>query len=288
MTVYDCCMYYNENDLFEIRLNQHWDFVDYFVVVEAGETHTGLKKPLNFDHERFKPWASKIIYRSFDSFADAMAAHPELLDSYAVQDRGPNKAKDDWTRDHFQYNYLFKVLLDIGAQDDDVIYLSCCDEIIKREAFDACMKVINESESVPMFMFKYWLYAYKYNLLNKDCNSSDSSGGLTLLKTFKQVLPATLRDQRSCTHLVGDAGWHFTFMDRGDGEMILAKQRAWAHSRDIEAGRKVKFNNESKEEALQRFFDDYQVTPVPLTIESHPKYIVDNQEKFKDFIFKND
>jgi N-acylneuraminate cytidylyltransferase len=42
------------------------------------------------------------------------------------------------------------------------------------------------------------------------------------------------------------------------------------------------------EEALQRFFDDYQVTQVPLTVESHPKYIVDNQEKFKDFIFKND
>ena len=39
MTRYDCCMFYNENDLFEIRLNQHWDFVDKFVVVEAGETH---------------------------------------------------------------------------------------------------------------------------------------------------------------------------------------------------------------------------------------------------------
>jgi hypothetical protein len=40
-----------KNDLFEIQLNHHWGFVDYFVVVEAGETHIGIKKPFNFDKD---------------------------------------------------------------------------------------------------------------------------------------------------------------------------------------------------------------------------------------------
>ena len=59
--IYDCTMFFNENDLFEIRLNQHWDFVDKFIVVEAGETHTGNKKPYYFDHERFASYMGKLV-----------------------------------------------------------------------------------------------------------------------------------------------------------------------------------------------------------------------------------
>lgn len=288
MTRYDCCMFYNENDLFEIRLNQHWDFIDRFVVVEAGETHTGLKKELTFDHARFEPWASKIEYRSFDSFDLAYQQHPELLDACALMDRGPNHASADWTRDHFQYNYMYKVLLDIGAQDDDIAYVACCDEIIKQEAFDACANAIanNTSGQDLLFMFKYWLYAYKFNMLNKDPNESDSSGGLCRVGVFKNVLPATLRDGRTHTHLINNAGWHFTFMDNTDGEKILAKQRAWAHSKDQD-GRKVKFDNTTKEEALARLFADYQLKQVPIHEHTHPLYIINNQDKFKDYIYKS-
>ena len=42
MSVYDCTMFLNENDLFEIRINEHWDFIDKFILIEANETHTGL------------------------------------------------------------------------------------------------------------------------------------------------------------------------------------------------------------------------------------------------------
>ena len=69
MAVYDCCSFLNENDIYELRINQHWDFVDKFIVLEAGETHTGLKKPFNFDQKRFEKYSEKLIYRTFDSFA---------------------------------------------------------------------------------------------------------------------------------------------------------------------------------------------------------------------------
>ena len=61
MTVYDCCPFWNENDLYELRLNQHWDFVDKFIVTEVGETHTGNKKPFNFDHDRFESISQRLF-----------------------------------------------------------------------------------------------------------------------------------------------------------------------------------------------------------------------------------
>ena len=44
--IYDCFTFFNELDLLEIRLNVLKDVVDNFVLVEAGETHTGRFKQL--------------------------------------------------------------------------------------------------------------------------------------------------------------------------------------------------------------------------------------------------
>jgi beta-1,4-mannosyl-glycoprotein beta-1,4-N-acetylglucosaminyltransferase len=58
--IYDCFMFLNENDLLEIRINQHLDFVDKFIIIEAGQTHSGNKKTKNFDTKRFEKYADKI------------------------------------------------------------------------------------------------------------------------------------------------------------------------------------------------------------------------------------
>lgn len=291
MTVYDCCCFLNENDLYEIRFEQHWDFVDKFVIVEAGETHTGLKKPFNFDHTRFEKYASKIIYAKFDSFEEEMAKYPELLDTDALRDRGPMMETMDWTRGHFQANYMWKVLLDNGAQDTDLAYMSCADEIIKKEAWDqAAVRYQNDYTDHrgyrPVFGFHCYLYAYKINLLHKTWQEH-VAGQVNEVGSFKQLLPATWRSQGISTHLhIPDAGWHFTFLDNTDGEMVLEKQRSWSHSRDKYPGVKTKFDHTTKEEAVERFFQDYAVTQVPITAETHPKYIVDNLDKFQNLIYK--
>ena len=290
MTVFDCCMFLNENDLYEIRLNQHWDFVDKFLVVEAGETHTGIKKSYNFDHERFAPYASKIEYRKFDSFAEAMAQYPELLDASAQAERGPLHDKMSWTRNDFQTNYYYMLLQELGAQDDDIVYYSCADEIIKKSAFDQCVQILKDTPKSddalrPIFMFHYWLYAYKINLLHKHW-SVDRSGGLTEFGNFKKRLPATIRNHYICSHNVADAGWHFTFLDNTDGEMVLQKQRSWAHSKDTIPGQKVKFENTTKEEAVARLFADYKLQIVDILPDTHPQYIIDNIEKFQNIIYK--
>jgi len=294
MTVYDCCMFLNENDLFEIRLNQHWDFVDKFIVVEAGETHTGLKKSLKFDHERFKPYASKIEYRTFASFEEEIPKYPHLLDNHAMTAYNYKPDPKDWQRDHFQHNYMTKVLSDLGAQDSDIVYISCLDELLKKSAFEQCLPIFADQTATyvnglrPIFFLQVDLYAYKINLLHKTWKEH-TVGTLTEYSNFKKILPSTIRQASICTHpYVQNAGWHFTFLDNTEGEMVLEKQRSWAHSKDPHPGLKTKFDHKTTEEALERFFHDYAVRKVEITKETHPKYMVDNLDKFKNIIYNKE
>ena len=63
--IYDCFTFFNELDLLEIRLNVLRDVVDRFVLVEAGETHTGKRKPLYFRENaaRFAAFAASSQLR---------------------------------------------------------------------------------------------------------------------------------------------------------------------------------------------------------------------------------
>lgn len=290
--VYDCCMFLNENDLFEIRLNQHWNFVDKFIVIEAGETHTGDPKPFNFDHERFKPYSEKLIYVKFDNFQDEIDKYGELLLDYeCVKDRGPYMETDDWIRDHFQANYLYKVMLDDGAKDDDIVYISCLDEIIKKSAFEEALTIFadksyNKNGLRPVISFHCNLFVYKFNILHKHW-SEHVAGIVTEFGNFKKVLPTTLRDQNMATHpFIKNGGWHFTFLDDTDGEKVLTKQKSWAHSRDRYFGDNLKYDHMTVYEALERMFRDYPHKIVDPTSETHPSYILENLEKYQKFIYK--
>ena len=44
MKIYDCFIFNGENSILEIRLNELDNIVDYFVIIEFGETFTGIKK----------------------------------------------------------------------------------------------------------------------------------------------------------------------------------------------------------------------------------------------------
>ncbi len=50
MKIFDCFTYFNEQDMLRIRLEELGDVVDYFVVVEASQTFTGISKPFYFDN----------------------------------------------------------------------------------------------------------------------------------------------------------------------------------------------------------------------------------------------
>jgi len=62
--IYDAFLFFNELDLLEIRLNILNEYVDYFVIVEAVETFSGLPKKLFYEENkaRFEKFKHKIIH----------------------------------------------------------------------------------------------------------------------------------------------------------------------------------------------------------------------------------
>ena len=66
--VYDLTLINTELDWLEIRLNELWDHIDYFVIVEATRTFTNKPKALHLHDSilRFKPFYSKMIYSILD------------------------------------------------------------------------------------------------------------------------------------------------------------------------------------------------------------------------------
>ena len=99
-------MFNNEVDLLNIRLNILNKYVDYFVIVESTETHSGLKKELCFDLEKFPEFKNKIIYGVIKKF-------PLNLNA--------------WEKENYQRNFISKFLKE--ADDDDFILISDLDEI---------------------------------------------------------------------------------------------------------------------------------------------------------------
>ena len=47
MKLYDCCMYFDEDLVLDLRLNVLNNYVDKFVIAEATKDHTGRDKKLN-------------------------------------------------------------------------------------------------------------------------------------------------------------------------------------------------------------------------------------------------
>lgn len=215
--VYDCFLFFNELDLLEIRFNQHYDFVDYFVICESAYTFTGQKKTKLFleNQERFKKFLDKVIYISIDKF-------PEELDTGA--------------RDFYQRQYLLNGIKD--AQADDLIIFADVDEIFKEEAIKRALDFDGVSH------FRMGIYQFYLNMLI----ANDWLAPFALPKKFIPNLAvacevkdasltfARFHMDRLCksgnvpVQIVEDSGWHFTFM--GGFDVVKAKLRAYAHADD--------------------------------------------------------
>jgi len=317
MKVYDYCPFFSsaENDLYEIRINEHWDCVDKFIIIESGETHTGFKKRPNFDHERFRKYAEKLLYVHFDTFKEEMAKYPTLIDHKINKTREGTPAEHDWARDNFQGNYIVKVLEDLDADNEDIVYGSSLDEIISTKSLGKAIKIVGNNRSelfkaktseghdknglhitkwgeyndlhIPPLM-GFWLktYAYKLNLL---CPTVIPMANITTYGALKTILPATLRHLAIYTHdAIGSfhnpAGWHFTCYDNTPfGGGVYQKYSSWAHSKDdINFCRDLPkcCVHHFREEVAIRVFQEFSLEVVKVKRKTHPNFLLDNIDMF--------
>jgi len=198
MKIYDCFIFFNEIELLELRLMTLYDFVDYFVLVEAGTTFTGKKKEYYYDNNRelFKKYADKIIYVK-------MGDLPHVGDAW--QNEYAN-------RNAIQYGIN-------EASDEDYIMISDVDEIPNPVAIQ---QGINRGFDV--FTLNQKLFYYYVNCIQKQ-----EWFGTVVTKRKNMKTPQQLRKMRNHKiNVIGDGGWHYSFL--GGGERIKAKLEAYAET----------------------------------------------------------
>ena len=138
MKIFDCIIFNGENSILEIRLNELDRFVDFFVILEFGETFTGIKKEQKINKDLLKKFQNKIRYHFIDAKLSVI---------------------DPWKREGYQRDKLSKEIED--ANPDDIIIVSDVDEIPNLAKIDF--------EKIDNYVYAFSLFhsMYKLNLMRQ-------------------------------------------------------------------------------------------------------------------------
>ena len=269
MKVYDCTIFNGENRILEIRLNELNSFVDYFVIIEFGETFTGIEKKQTIDHDLLKKFHNKIRYYFINAKISEI---------------------DPWKREEFQRNHLTEGIYD--AKSDDIIMISDIDEIpnLKKLDFDKlgdCVYALSLFHS----MYKLNLMRQVMWIGTKLCKKKifRSPQWLRSLKVHKKYNVFRIDKLFSKTYyskfkVIQNSGWHFGWLMKSD-EMIK-KVKSYSHTEhNIPL-----YNDDSyiKKCIANRinFLDKNDILLVDENTERLPEYIKKNKKKFEEWIIK--
>lgn len=142
--VYDAFTFTNELETLIIRLYELYPVVHKFVIVEASETFTGLKRDLIYEKfkndKRFQPFQDSILYH-ICNYPDNLKHDPGSIDSQKT-----------WGREHYTRNHCIREALDLAKfQLDDLLLLGDVDEIPSRESID----MLSSCHTINGHSFKY-------------------------------------------------------------------------------------------------------------------------------------
>ena len=204
MKLIDAFIFYNEEKMLDYRLNYYKDIVDYFILVEATKTFSGLDKPLYFNRIKDKYTHLNIIHYIVDQFPSDMTA---------------------WDREHYQRECIHKALLKVPKlRNDDWVHIADVDEISNRDKLETILSDVyyNHPDRVG-----YTLHFdnYYYNLTSK----MDQPCLATKLIRYKELKNKVIKDIRFSTSypLLYEFGWHFSYLFSPEG--IKNKIQAFSH-----------------------------------------------------------
>ena len=131
MKIYDCFMYYDEDELLDLRLNILDEYVDKFIITESKFTHSGKIKNKNFRIENFKKFQKKIEYFYIEN-------EPENLkksqDGDGEDELNNKRIYNGLLRDNYQRECLEQGIKKLN--NEDIIVLSDLDEIPNLEGIN--------------------------------------------------------------------------------------------------------------------------------------------------------
>ena len=295
MKIFDCFMYFDEEQVLDLRLNVLYQNVDYFVIVESTYNHKGEKRNLLFNSKKFEKFSDKIIYLVYDKI-------PQLVEP--IKETDNEKEKDGkyimnaLYRENAQRDFILEGLK--SAKKDDLILISDVDEIPKLSSVN-----LNQIKN-EIILFKQDMFYYKYNLSLPNFKWT----GTKAVKRKNLVSPQWLRNVKDRKYpfyridtffsdkkyidikIINDGGWHFSNIK--SPEMIEHKLRSYLHHREFDqVSLSIKEINElvKKKQAIYDLRVDKRVNKVGngvilenFEMKKLPNYINNNIDKYKNWL----
>jgi beta-1,4-mannosyl-glycoprotein beta-1,4-N-acetylglucosaminyltransferase len=296
MKLFDCTLYYDEDLILEARLNILDKYFDKFVICEAEYTHSGRKKKLNFDINKFSKFKNKIIYIVQDK-------EPENI----IYEKSNTKVFEDpknfrinsVRRIAHQRNKLLEPIKEL-ANPDDLIFYSDNDEIPNMKNFNP------KEKNSRIIIFEQKLFYFKFNLL---CDRIFWYGTRAIRKKdlidfewIRQIKPKKYHFYRLDTFfkkdkyidlkIIKNGGWHFTRVL--SPEEIHEKELDAEHHDEYRASnknpdkirdlikRRVIDHNHLSDMKDSKYEKEFKLKMFDL--ELLPEYIKNNIEKYQDYL----
>lgn len=268
--IIDICFYNNEEDVLDIRLNQHNKYVSKFIIIYSDRTFSGELKSFNKKkfYKKFKKFKKKIILEKVD-----------LIKS----------PKNRWENEIKTINHVNKIKIKFDKKN--IILISDVDEIIKEKTFLSIKKIKNFPQTLQVENYYYFLNG---KIISGYANDF---GPLLIKKNNLKLKISELRKERPNLPKIQNAAWHFSYL--GGAKKISKKIKEFSHSEydnrfyNDENKIKQKINNGldlfQRKKGHSHFKGDIRSFKIYFEKldKSYPSYVLKNKKKFSRLIKKN-
>lgn len=265
--VWDCTIFYRELEMLELRLNILNDVVDRFVIVEAGETHSGKPKPAYFaeNRQRFAPFLDKIEYVYVPSLTEIAG-------------------DDSWRRERAHRSEIKRGLKDAGWHD--WVIVADVDEIPHPQT----VKLLHSLWHGCQVKFELDFYYYGFNYRVKQ------GWAIGAIAEAQHIDPNIIRIAPGvdgphahpdhafvCDEPRTRRGWHFSYFM--SPEQVADKLDAFMHHNDVAANvpRDPAWLGKQMSAGADIFGRGLPIEYVPLS-DTLPAYVLANLDKYKHWI----
>ena len=245
--IYDCFLFDNELTLLEVRLNTLASLVDKFVLVEAIHTFQGEPKPLYYDEHKADA--------RFAPFADKII--------HVVDDHEP--AKETWPNERRQRSLLIRPAM----QPDDLVFICDVDEIWRPEIVALCTD--DTPKTLVMTLYRYAFNCQFGAWPTPVVARAKDLAYLNTLYGMRNVAGAGM---------ITGAGWHFSYLM--SPQEIADKICRFSHS---EWNHRPYNDPEYIRVCIEQRIDIYTGRDCRVVPLDAPEYVMNNQARFKEFIF---
>ena len=280
--------------MLEVRFNILNKHVDKFVIAESKYSHSGGKKKLNFNINKFSEFKKKIIYLAIDNEPKDIIYQTKNI---AFVENEVDKRTNSVKRITYQRNRLMDCLTD--AKGDDYILYSDNDEIPDLENFNF------ETNQSKILIFKQKLFYYKFNLFfdrinwygTKGCKKKDLLS-ITWLRNIKTKRYPIYRldtnfskNKYKNVKIIENGGWHFTQLKTPkDIEIKLLNGEQHAEFKqtgknldyisDLVKRKKIDYDHKAKTEDY-KYSKEFSLKTVSMS--DMPAFLQENSNKYSEW-----